>query len=147
MKPWPWYLGGALVVGLLGLIITRRDPLGAGGPGATAPIGPAPPRVPDPPGPPLRWIELAEPYRLFTGDLYRACVDIPLGVGFLATPAKIIEGAVKMGFRDVIVTKEIPPGWPGKDDCDRFVEGTWSLEDRIVDGSSHVKTAWRRTRA
>ncbi len=140
---WPWYLGGAVAAGLLGLVITRRDPLGVG----LKPAGPPPPRVPDPPGAPLRWIEIEAPYRLFTGDTYRACVSVPFGAGFLVTESRVVEGATKMGFRDVTVTTEIPPGWPGPDSCDRFIEGTWGLEDRIVDGDKHVKTAWRRTRA
>lgn len=147
MKDWPWYLGGSLAVGFLGLLVTRRDSLGAGGPGAVLPIGPPPDREPDPPGAPLRWIELDAPYRLFTDDLYRACVDIPFGVGFLATPAKIVEGAVKMGFRNVVVVQQHPADWPNKGECDRFVEGTWGLEDRIVEGSPRIKAAWRRTRA
>ena len=149
---WPWYLGGAIAAGFLGLLITRRDPLGAGGPGAVKPIGPPPDREPDPPAPPgapLRWIELTEPsqYRLFNGDTYRACVDLPFGAGLLVTPARIVEEATKMGFVNVKASADIPPGWNGADDCDRFVEATWNLEDRAIARDSHIKHAWRRTRA
>jgi len=150
---WPWYLGGALAVGFVGLLVTRRESLGAGGPGAVVkPIGPPPPPPHDPPsapGAPLRWIELTEPsqYRLFNGDTYRACVDLPFGAGVIVTPSRIIEEATKMGFVDVKVGKDKPDGWNDADDCDRFIEATWNLEDRAIARDSHIKHAWRRTRA
>lgn len=142
MKDWPWYLGGVFVAGLLGLVITRRDPLGVG----VAPIGPAPAPPSDPPGAP-HWVEIVAPFRLFNGDVYRGSADIPFGAGFLVTPSRIVAEATKMGFTNVTATSDAPADWPSKDDADRYIEATWSLEDRIVAGDSHITHAWRKTRA
>ncbi len=147
-QDWPWYLGGALAVGALGLIITRRDPLGVGKP--VAPIGPPPPRPVDAPGAPLRWIELEPPYRLFAGDVYRGTVDIPFGAGVLVTRSAITSRGGEMGFADIVVLEdedELPADWPGDRKGDRFVQATWTKEDRIVAGDKHLLRAWRRTRA
>ena len=132
---WPWFLGGGLAVGFVALLITRRDPLGVG---LTSPPGPVGPRPEDPPGAPLR---------LFTDDRYRACISVPFGLGWAVSMAKIIDGATKMGFREVSAVEDRPPNWNDSSGCDYFVEGVWSQPDKLVDRHSAIKGAWRRTRA
>ncbi len=137
-EQWPYLLGALGLGGVAYVAIATR-------PGASsASLGTPDRSVPDPP---LRWIPVPPPYRLFNGDLYRACVDVPFGAGWLATAARIADGAKKMGFSGVLVHDSRPADWPGPDSCDRFVEAVWSLEDRIVEENSHVKAAWRRSRA
>jgi len=140
---WTYLLGATALGGVVYVAIATRPPIG----GSALP--PSSPPAPDPPGGPLRWIELQAPYRLFAGDVYRACVDVPFGAGWLATQARIVSGAQDMGFKNVRVDGKdaMPAGWPGPDDCDRFVEAEWGGEDRIVAGSSRIKKAWRRSRA
>ncbi len=137
-RDWRLYVGGGAFAALIVWLHTRAWP-------------PQPLEEPSTKGPP-RWVELTDPFvLLFTGDVYRACVNVPGVVpnGFVAS--RIPERAAAFGFRDVAVQEGAPAGFPASSfggDCDLFVQATWAGADGTrVDRPSAVTGAWRLARA
>jgi hypothetical protein len=141
VKDWRLWLGGGAFASLLVWLHVRTLP---------------PDPIVDPPatpaGPP-RWVELDGPnVFLFTGDVYRACVNVPGVVPNSLVMSEIRKQAPGMGFKDITVQEGSPAGFqkattPGGD-CDVFVQATWNGKDGQVQARPKELTgAWRLARA
>lgn len=81
---------------------------------------------------------------LMTGVRYRAAIDLPFGVGALATDERVRAKAVEMGFSDVQIVDE--PAWSDPfgrvGDADLFVEATYSGAPRWLERNDRIVAAW-----
>jgi len=119
MRQWPYLLGGGVVVGLVGLLITRREPLGSGVAAST----------PDAPPPDAARGRIAgsAPVVVFPGMTYFAAIETNGSVDAAANEARIKSYAEREGFRDVAVfdLADKPVEWPLAALGDYVVRGTF----------------------
>ena len=115
-RDWPWFLGAAGVAAVVGLVISRGEPVGTW-------------REPTPPPPPAPRGRLeGETIHAFPGRTYFAAVEANGSVGAAANVARIEEFARKQGFRDVLVLEadDAFSHWPvSNEDADYYVRGTF----------------------
>lgn len=120
MRQWPYLLGGGVLAGLVGLLITRRDPLGSGVAMST----------PDAPPPAAARGRIAgdAPVVVFPGSTYFAAVETNGAVDAVANLGRIKARAEGEGFRDVVVfdLADKPPEWPVAFLGDYVVRGTFA---------------------
>lgn len=90
------------------------------------------------------WIllEKRDTVRLERGVRYRGCVQVPFVIPTSLVFSKVSPGLLDKGFRDVVVTRDHPSGWPDVD-CDIYVEATWDRADEDLDRPGAVELAWR----
>ena len=84
----------------------------------------------------------AGPVPLMPGIRYRAAIDLPWGVGALVTDGKVREKASELGFSDVVIAHDAPPGWPEVDGADLFVEATYAGAPRWLERHERIVGAW-----
>lgn len=90
------------------------------------------------------WIELTDKdaVRLERDVRYRGCVVLPFFVPTSLVLSKVEPGLREKGFRDIVVEKSAPKGWPDVD-CDIYVECTWDRADEELKRPGAVELAWR----
>lgn len=116
--------GGALVVGVLVAIVVTPKRRGAAGGG---------------------WVLLEdrESVLLERGRRYRGCVQVPFIVPTAMVESRLPSALSEKGFADVIVHRDVTPGWPDVD-CDLYVEATWDRPDERMKRPGAVEFAWVR---
>lgn len=103
-------------------------------------LRPGAPEAPRPDGGPDRrpraWVEIdGSPIWLMRDVRYRACVDLPFGVGRLATDARVTRELERAGFRDVTIRRDV-------EGCDLLLEATWSAGPAAKPRPGAVRRAW-----
>ena len=108
---------------------------------SSAPSLPAPPLVP-PSAAAVHMID-DKSLSLAPGVPYAAAVTLGFALSLLATAAKVQAYAQKLGFANVAVFEDHPPGWFGPlPKADYFVFGTWAKEPQSMDRPDEVVDAW-----
>lgn len=122
-RDWPYVLGALGVAGFIGLLITRRDPIGSG----LATPGGSSPTPPQPASRSRGRIAGAAPVVVAPGMTYFAAIETNGAVNAAANEARIKARAETEGFHDVVVFKldEKPPEWPVAALGDYVVRGTF----------------------
>lgn len=87
-------------------------------------------------------IEDEKTVRLVRGVRYRGCVQVPFPIPTSLVVDKVAPKMTERGFRDIVVTRTKPAGWPDVD-CDIFVEATWDRADEDLERPGAVELAWR----
>jgi hypothetical protein len=114
---WPYVLGAIGAAGFVGLLITRRDPIGVG---LSTPAA-------APPDASRGRIAGDAPITVFPGRTYFVAVETNGVVNAAANEARIKATAEKEGFRDVVVFRagSQPREWPVARLGDYAVRGTF----------------------